>query len=49
MIQDPRLPILVHPEHKEADENEGSKEGEQIEAMSGEVESLKNPISKQVS
>ena len=32
--------LLVHPEHEEADENEGAKEGKEVEAMSGEVEPL---------
>ena len=32
--------LLVHPEHEEADEDEGAKEGEEVEAMSGEVEPL---------
>ena len=33
--------LLVHPEHEEADEDEGAKEGKEVEAMSGEVEALK--------
>ena len=33
--------LLVHPEHEEADEDEGAKEGEEVEAMSSEVEALK--------
>ena len=33
--------LLVHPEHEEADENEGAKEGKEVEAMSSEVETLK--------
>ena len=33
---------LVHPEHEEADEDEGAEEGKQVEAMPGEVESLKS-------
>ena len=32
--------LLVHPEHEEADEDEGSKEGKQVEAMPSEVEPL---------
>ena len=32
--------LLVHPEHEEADEDEGAKEGEEVEAMPGEVEPL---------
>ena len=35
---------LVHPEHEEADEDEGAEEGKQVEAMPGEVESLKSPV-----
>ena len=31
---------LVQPEHEEADEDEGAKEGKEVEAMSGEVEPL---------
>ena len=32
--------LLVHPEHEEADEDEGAKEGKEVEAMPGEVEPL---------
>ena len=31
---------LVQPEHEEADEDEGAKEGEEVEAVASKVESL---------